>query len=79
MRNPNIDDFSFITDARKSRRIPERKVTDLEYSDDISLLECETKNAQMQLNALSDVAKEIGLLIDINKTKVLPKQHQSNT
>ena len=37
------------------------------------LLENATENAQKQLDALSDVAKEVGLLININTTKVLAK------
>ena len=32
-----------------------------------------TENALKQLDALSDVAKEVGLLNNIDKTKVLPK------
>ena len=35
---------------RKSRRIPEKKVTNLEYGDGISLVEYETKNGQMQMH-----------------------------
>ena len=73
MRNAEIDDLGFITRKSQSRRIAEKKVGDLEYADDIGLLENTTENAQKQLDALSDVAKEVGLLINIDKTKVLAK------
>ena len=72
MRNADIDDLGFITHKRQSRRISEKKVGDLEYADDIGFLENATENAQ-KLDALSDVAKEVGLLINIDKTKVLAK------
>ena len=60
MRNADIDGLGFMTRTPKSRRIPEKQVGDLGYVDDISLLRNETKNAQIQLNALSDVAKDVG-------------------
>ena len=69
----DIDDLGFITHKHQSRRIAENKVRDLEYADDIVLLENATENAQKQLDALSDVAKEVGLLNNIEKTKVLAK------
>ena len=72
--NTDIDDLGFITRARRFRRILGKKVGDLEYTNDTSLLEYETKNAQIKLNALSDVAKEIGFLINNNKIKVLARK-----
>ena len=73
MRNADIHDLGFTTHKRQSSRIPEKKVGDLEYADDIGLLENDTENAQKQLDAISEVAKETGLLINVDKTKVLSK------
>ena len=73
MINANIDDLGFITHKRQSSRFTEEKVGDLEYVDDIGLLENEVDNAQRQLDALAGVAKEVGLGINIDKTKVLTK------
>ena len=78
MRNSNIEDLGFITHKRISRRTPEQKIGDLEYADDISLLENETHKAQQQIDSLSDTAKEVGLLINIGKTKVLSKHVAPN-
>ena len=57
----------------QSRRIAGKKVGDLEYAEDIGLLGNATENTEKQLDALSDVAKEVGLLINIDKTKVQAK------
>ena len=73
MGNADIDDLGFITHKRQSSRIPVKKVGDMEYADDIGLLENNTENAQKQLDALSGAAKEVGLLINVDKTKVLSK------
>ena len=72
-RNANIDDLNFTTHQRQSSRIPEKGVGDLEYADDIGLLENEKDKAQKQLDALSSVAKEVGLVISVDKIKVLSK------
>ena len=66
MRNANIDDLGFTTHKRQSSRIPEKRFSELEYVDDIG-------KAQKQLDALSSVAKEVGLVINADKTKVLSK------
>ena len=49
----------------------------MKYADNINLLKKNTKNtenAQKQLDALSGVAKEVGLLINVDKAKVLSKK-----
>ena len=73
MRNANIDDLGFTTHKCQSSRILEKRVSHLEYADDIGLLENVKDKAQKQLNALSSVAKEVGLVINADKTKVLSK------
>ena len=71
MRNANIDDLGFTTHKRQSSRIPEKRFSEFEYVDDIGLLENDKDKAQKQLDALSSVAKEVGLVINADKTKVL--------
>ena len=73
MRNANIDDLDLTTHKRLSSRILEKKVSDLEYADDIGLLENEKDKAQKQLDALSIVTEEMGLVINGDKTKVLSR------
>ena len=73
MRNANIDDLVFNTHKRQSSRISEKRVSELEYTDNIGLLENDKDKAQKQLDALSSVAKEVSLVINADKAKVLPK------
>ena len=73
MRNADIDDLGSITHKQQSSRFLAKKVGEMEYPDDIGLLKNNTENAQKQLDALSGVAKEVGLMINVDKTKVLSK------
>lgn len=50
---------------------------DMEYANKIGLHKSNTENAQKQLHALSGVDKEIGLMTNVVKTKVLPKKIDS--
>ena len=45
MRNTNIGDLGYTTHKRQSNRIPERRVSDLKYVDDIGQLENENDKA----------------------------------
>ena len=69
MRSADIDHLGYITHKRESSRIPVKNVGDMKYVVDIGLLEQNTENTQKQLDALSSVAKEAGLLINVDKTK----------
>ena len=51
MRNANVDDLGFTTHKRQSSRFPEKRASDLEYADDIGLLENDKDKAQKQLDA----------------------------
>lgn len=73
MKNVDIDDLCFIAHKHQSCRDQEKRVGDMEYTDDITMLENNTANAQKQLEALVLVAIEVGLLINTDKTKVLSK------
>ena len=45
----------------------------MEYAEGIGLLENNIENTQEQLDALSGVAKKVGLLINVDNTKLMPK------
>ena len=64
-------DFGFITHKRQCERLPEIKLNDLDYADDIALLEGCIKRAQEQLNETSNNGKDVGLEINVKKTKIM--------
>ena len=66
-----MDHLGFVTKPRRSRRQPEERLGDLEFADDISLLEHTQAGAQEQVNSLSNTAKEVGLVINDDKTKFI--------
>lgn len=61
---------------RKSKRKPEVKLSDMEFADDIVLLENNIHDAQEQLDSLATSAKQVGLNISTSKTEVLTKNVQ---
>lgn len=63
------ENVGFLTHPRESRRKPEQRLSDLDYADDIALLESEREKAQHQLDLTSQEAKHVGLEINIEKTK----------
>jgi hypothetical protein len=54
--------------AKKPKESPERKLNDLSFADDISLLENDQARAQQQLNTMQQNASAVGLEISIEKT-----------
>lgn len=46
MKNTDSDNLGFITHKRPSRRHLEKRVEDMEYADDITMLENNTENAR---------------------------------
>ena len=72
MTNSQTGQTKFITKPSRSRwRYPAERLGDLEFADDISLMENEKEGAQDQLDRLSHTAKETGLIINSDKTKFL--------
>ena len=64
-------DLGFITNSRLNSRQPEIRLNDFDYADDIALLERTLNGAQQQLEETARLAKEVGLEINIPKTKVM--------
>ena len=71
MRN-SAKDFGFVYElAKPSSRYPAKKINDLDFADDIALLENNTQRASEQINTLSEEATKVGLNINIDKTEVM--------
>ena len=79
MKNSDMNHLGFTTKPRRSRRHLEEKLGDLEFADDLSLLANNQKEAQEQLDTLSHTAKEVGLKINVGKTKFLAYNVPENT
>ena len=59
----------FVTHPRRSRRDPAKILNDLDFADDIALLSGSKKDTQQQVKSHIEAAKEVGLLINIGKTR----------
>jgi hypothetical protein len=64
-------DFEFVYKEQKFRRSPTKLINNLDFADDIALLEKSHEMANKQLTALSSEAKKVGLEINIEKTKYM--------
>lgn len=59
------------TVPRRSSRYPKEVVNDLDFADDIALLENSFEQAQAQLNRVAVEAMKIGLVINTQKTEFI--------
>ena len=57
--------------CRRSRRHPAERIADLDYADDIALLENSIKSAQDLLNRVEKACQNIGLFLNAPKTKYM--------
>ena len=60
-----------LTCPRKSRRYPAKLLNDLDFADDIALLESFISHAQSQLNRTASAAADLGLVISASKTEYI--------
>ena len=60
-----------VTHPRRSRRHKDIILNDLDFADDIALLESSIPRAQKQLSHTSDSAASVGLVINTDKTEFL--------
>ena len=72
-------DTGVVTHPRRSRRYPARVINDLDFADDIALLESTMSQAQAQLIRTATAAKELGLIISVPKTRVYDYKLSSST
>ena len=61
-------DSGVVTHQRRSRRHPAVVLNDLDFADDIALLETTIPRAQTQLTKTAAAAKDLGLIISVPKT-----------
>ena len=67
----NEEAFGFTITPTKSRRIPARSITDLDFADDIALISNLINQAQKLLLAVEEECKKVGLEINSKKTKYI--------
>jgi len=59
------------THPRRSRRYPAQVLNDLDFADDIALLESTMLRAQEQLTRTASAAEDLGLIISVSKTEYM--------
>jgi hypothetical protein len=65
------ENFGFEYEPRQSSRYSAKKINDLDYPDDIALLESSIAMANEQILKLRNVARQVGLEINIEKTEYM--------
>jgi Reverse transcriptase (RNA-dependent DNA polymerase) len=65
------EDHGFIYKLHKSSRHPEQKINDLDFADDIAMLENSIRLANEQIRKLATTASEVGLEINAEKTEYM--------
>ena len=66
-------DSGIVTHPRRSRRYPAIVLNDLDFADDIALLESTTSQVQTQLSRTAAAAKDLGLIISTSTTEYMSK------
>lgn len=64
-------DSGVVTHPRRSRRYPAKVLNDLDFADDIALLESTIPRAQAQLTRTAAAAEDLGLIISVSKTEYM--------
>ena len=64
-------DSGVETHPRRSRRYPAKVLNDLDFADDIALLESSIPRAQAQLTRTAAAAESLGLIISVPKTEYM--------
>ena len=65
------DELGFTITPRRSRRVPAKVITDLDFADDICLLSNEIQQAQQLLTQVETECKKVGLQLNARKTEVM--------
>ena len=65
------NDTGVVTHPRRSRRHPAIVLNDLDFADDIALLETTSSQAQAQLTRTAAAANDLGLIISSSKTEYM--------
>lgn len=70
------EELGFTLQKRASRRVAAKMVTDLDFADDITLLSDTVEQACTLLLVVEKECKNIGLGLNVKKTKVMPMSKQ---
>ena len=64
-------ELGFTLKKQQSRRHTARKITDADYADDLAVLTDQLKDATTLLHSIEEVASEIGLYVNAEKTEFI--------
>ena len=64
-------DSGVVTRPHRSRRHPAKSLNDLDFADDIALLESSTSRPQTQLTKTAEAAADLSLVISASKTEYM--------
>ncbi|KAI8493041.1 hypothetical protein Bbelb_290450 [Branchiostoma belcheri] len=64
-------DSGIVTHPRASSRYPAKRINDLDFADDLALLESAQESTQAQLSKTASAAAEVGLVVSVLKTKYM--------
>ena len=70
MNDENVD-FGFTLEPRKSRRYPEKKITDADYADDLAVFADLLKDASTLLHLIEGTANSVRLHVNATKTEYI--------
>ncbi|RXN17779.1 plexin-C1-like protein [Labeo rohita] len=73
----NEGENGFVTQPRQCRRQPVTAIFDLDFADDLALLEGNLERAQSQLNEIAKQAEQVGLVVNVKKTEAFTNQDKS--
>ena len=71
MKSTSGIDAGIVTYPRRSSRYPAKMLNDLDFADDIALLESSIDRAQSQLTRTANAAADLGLVISAPKTEYM--------
>ena len=69
-------DLGFTLVKSKSRRYPAKRITDVDYADDLALTSDTIEQAETLLHSLEHAAKQIGIHINAKKTEFMSYQQE---
>ena len=74
----DIENLGLIITERKSRRYPARRVTYIEYANDIAITTNYIEEANTILHQIEEISKDIGLCINVSKTEYMSLHQDSS-
>ncbi|RXN36026.1 kinetochore Spc25 [Labeo rohita] len=66
----NEGENGFVTQPRQCRRQPVTAIFDLDFADDLALLEGNLERAQSQLNEIAKQAEQVGLVVNLRMASI---------